>query len=130
MVMIIISAALGALWRLLKGATLLPGTAPLASWTFGSMCAVPLLPLWGPLDPGKWMLAFLVFCGASALFLLVKADNGGNGHPLRRFGPCGLGYWLADRFKPEWHALLGEPWLGGTWFGGVAGVAWLARGWL
>lgn len=63
----------------------------------------------------------------SALFLLVKADNGGGDlGPLRRFGPFGLGYWWADHYKPEWHAQLGEPFLGGSWFGFWAAVSWAA----
>lgn len=113
----------GALWRLLKGATLRPGTAPIASWAFAPMCALPLLPLCWALDPGKVVLAYLVFCGASALFLLVKADNGTK-YPLLRFGPAGIGYWIADRWWPTWHARLGEAWLGGTWFGAAAAAAW------
>ncbi len=115
---------LGALWRLLKGATLWPGTAQIASWTFAPMCAAPLPPLCWALDPGKVVLAYILFCGASAAFLLVRADNGGGGRPLRRFGPFGVGYWIADRWWPAWHARLDEPWLGGSWFGVSAAVAW------
>lgn len=121
---ILLTAVFGALWRLLKGATLRPGTAPIASWTFAPMCAAPLLPLCWALDPGKTVLAYILFCGLSAAFLLVRADNGGAGRPLLRFGPAGLGYWIADRWWPTWHARLGEPWLGGTWFGAAAAVAW------
>lgn len=123
------SALLGALWRLFKGDTLrhfFPGgddwrgTAPIASWTFVPMCAFTILPLWGALDPGKFALALIGFTAISAAFLLVGADNGGNGHPIRRFGPFGIGYWLAGKLKPAWWSKLGEPWLGGSWFGAWA----------
>lgn len=30
---------------------------------------------------------------------------------------------LAGRFKPEWHAVLGEPWRGGSWFGFLASAS-------
>jgi hypothetical protein len=115
---------LGALWRLLKGATLRPGTAPIAAWTFAPMCALAVAPLCWDLDPGKCVLALIGFAALSAAFLLVDANNGGNGKPLLRFGPFGFGYWIADRWWPAWHARLGEPWLGGTWFGAAAWVAW------
>lgn len=123
---------LGALWRLLKGDTLrhfFPGgdawrgTAPIASWTFAPMCVFAILPLWWTLDPGKFALALIVFGALSAVFLLVDADNGGNGKPIRRFGPFGIGYWVAGEFKPEWWSKIGEPWLGGSWFGFWAAVA-------
>lgn len=61
-----------------------------------------------------------VFLGASVAWLTIKTDNGGAGRPLRRYGPFGLGYFFADRYKPEWHDVLGEAWLGGTWFGFLA----------
>jgi len=110
---ILVVTALGALWRYAKGGA----ASPLASWTFGPMTALPVTPL--ALASPWWvaLAAWAAFAGLSALFLLVKADNGGGAHPLLRFGPFGLGYWWADRYRPEWHAALGEPWLGGSWFG-------------
>ncbi len=121
---------LGALWRLAKGDTLRhfflngkawPGTAPIATWTFAPLCALAIAPLWGALDPGKFALALIGFGVASAVFLLVDADNGGNGKPLLRFlFLWGLGYWWANRYRPDWHAKIGEPWLGGVWFGFMA----------
>lgn len=117
---------LGALWRRCKGST---NGGPLASWTFAPMHALPLLPLCWALDPGKVVLAYILFCAVSALFLLVRADNGGNGHPLRRFGPFGLGYLIPAAWVPRVRVFgvtwvdageptdVGELWLGATWFG-------------
>lgn len=139
---------LGALWRLLKGDTLRhlipggaswPGTAPIATWTLAPLCAGVVWPVLSPLDYyllsglgagwylAEWALLALLGIGLSALMLLVRADNGGR-RPLLRFGLFGLGYWWADRYRPEWHAQLGEAWLGGTWFGACAWATWIIRG--
>lgn len=126
---ILATILLGALWRLLRGATLWPGTAPIATATFAPMCAFAILPLWWVLDPGKFALALIVFGALSAMFLLVDADNGGNGKPIRRFGPFGLGYYLAGRFRPALWSAIGEPWLGGTWFGSASVASWIIYAW-
>jgi hypothetical protein len=117
--LILLSAILGGMWRATKGCH---GGGPVATWTFVPLCAFATTPAWHALDLGEIAL-LCVACGTiSGLFLLVKADNGGNGRPLLRFGPFGLGYWLAGRYIPERWAQYGEPFLGASWFGFVASV--------
>jgi len=110
---ILMCTVLGALWRYAKGGA----ASPLASWTFAPMTAITVTPL--ALVAPWWaaLVAWAAFAGMSAAFLLVRADNGGNGDPLGRFSEFGRGYWIADRYRQKWHAALGEPWLGGSWFG-------------
>ena len=56
------------------------------------MTAITVTPL--ALVAPWWaaLVAWAAFAGMSAAFLLVRADNGGNGDPLGRFSEFGRGY--------------------------------------
>ncbi|SBW13026.1 hypothetical protein KL86APRO_40048 [uncultured Alphaproteobacteria bacterium] len=80
---------------------------------------------WWPLPPVSAVVPFGVLC----VWFLVKGDNGGNGHPIRRYGPAGLGYLL----EPYAARIPAMPWIGvkagaytevgELWLGFVTGAA-------
>lgn len=79
-----------------------------------------------PLTALLWPVAFLLL----VLWFLVGSNNGGGDHPLLRYGPAGLGYWLAKRRAA---AIPSIPWLGVSaggwtevgelWLGATTGAA-------
>lgn len=73
---------------------------------------------WWPLPPVSAIIPF----GALCVWFLARGDNGGNGHPIRRYGPAGLGYLL----EPYAARIPAMPWIG------VAAGAWteVAELWL
>lgn len=125
---------LGAAWRRGKGDAL-------PAWVATAGLPILCLLLVAPHAPrfGWWAFsAALPLWGLLALFFLVEANNGGNGHPIRRFGPFGLGYWWASRhaetirefrflgvtwIKAHNHSDVGEAFLGGSAFGFLAAVS-------
>lgn len=127
-------ALLGAVWRRGKGDALPAGVATAGLPVLCLLLVAPHTPRvgWGALA------AALPLWGLLALFFLVEANNGGNGHPLRRFGPFGLGYWWASRnaeairefrllgitwIKPRNYSDVGEVFLGGSVFGFLAAIS-------
>lgn len=124
-------ALLGAAWRRGKGDAL---PAWVATVGLPVLCLLLVAP--HALGFGWWALAaVLPVWGLLGAFFLVEANNGGNGHPLRRFGPFGFGYWWAkpraDSIR-EFRVLgvvwiksrnfsdVGEAFLGGSAFGFLA----------
>jgi hypothetical protein len=129
-----LSAFLGGLWRRIKGSH---GGGLIASLTFAPLCLLVTGPTLS-VSVLAWLLASLGVGISSTLFLLVEANNGGDGNPARRFGWFGSEYvkyqQAPGNVKPlvlfgktlvargAWTEI-GELGLGARWFGAMAGVA-------
>lgn len=133
-------SALGAAWRRGKGDALPAWVATVGLPVLCLLLVAPHAPHFG------WgaLAAALPLWGLLGVFFLVEANNGGNGHPLRRFGPFGLGYWWAARhaetirefrllgitwIKPRSYSDVGEAFLGGSTFGFLAACSAAAVLW-
>ncbi|SBW12035.1 hypothetical protein KL86APRO_20411 [uncultured Alphaproteobacteria bacterium] len=69
-----------------------------------AVLAVLTVAAWWPLPPVSALVPFGLLC----IWFLVRGDNGGNGHPIRRYGPGGLGYLL----EPYAARIPAMPWIG------------------
>lgn len=90
-----------------------------------AVLALLTVAAWWPLPPVSAVVPFGVLC----VWFLVKGDNGGNGHPIRRYGPAGLGY-LLEPYAARTPAMPGigvkaGAWteVGELWLGFVTGAA-------
>lgn len=123
---------LGAAWRRLKG---MADVEAYDGLTFIPLCALATAPAalhsWG-----VSALALILSWVAGGVWLMVESNNGGDGHPLRRYSLFGLGYVVPPTWVPTIRAFgltwtvrgsnseVGELWLGGSWFAMTAAVVW------
>lgn len=90
-----------------------------------AVLALLTVAAWWPLPLASAPVPFGLLC----LWFLVEGNNGGNGHPIRRYGPAGLGYLL----EPYSARIPAMPWIGVSagawtevaelWLGFVTGAA-------
>lgn len=116
-----ISALLGGIWRRVKGST---DGGKFASYTYPLICMIPVCPLL-LLNTTIFMVGCVLSWILTGLYILYKADNGGNGKPLRRFLIGGFGYYLAGKYQPEYWNIYGEIFLGAFWFGLIESICWV-----
>lgn len=130
--LILLWAALGGAWRRMLGGWL--GLPRSVCYGLSAPLAVPVALLFG--ECLWWPYAVLggsAFAVIALAFFVVSFAPGetydGTGS-LKRYGPFGLGYFLAEKYWPtQWESKcgwteIGEGFLGATFYG-VVGLAWM-----
>lgn len=121
--LVLLWSVFGALWRKEFGRCVVLGKTALKI-----IASALMLPLWlaVPGEPLWW--AICIFCTLLVIVFFTTSFCPGpsftNARVFMKYGPFGLGYWLARLYAPEqYQNTIGEYFLGGSVFACV-GIAW------